>query len=121
METNYSVLGLSNDASLQEVKSAYRSLAKKYHPDSGTSHSSSPKMVQLNVAYNNIIKNFNNPDFDEIEIDDDAIYSYEEYLDDIDIWDEDDLEEEYHEERIPLWKIFGTIYFFVHVIIYLIN
>ena len=29
----YSVLGLTPDASDEEVKRAYRALAKKYHPD----------------------------------------------------------------------------------------
>ena len=30
---NYKVLGISRDASMEEINHAYRSLAKKYHPD----------------------------------------------------------------------------------------
>ena len=33
MENLYDVLGIKKDASDQEIKSAYRKLAKKYHPD----------------------------------------------------------------------------------------
>ena len=34
----YSVLGLTPDASDEEVKRAYRALAKKYHPDMNPAH-----------------------------------------------------------------------------------
>ena len=33
MKDPYEVLGLSHDASNDEVKSAYRRLRRKYHPD----------------------------------------------------------------------------------------
>ena len=33
----YAVLGIQRQASLEEIKEAYRTLAKKYHPDVNTS------------------------------------------------------------------------------------
>ncbi|KAI3772719.1 hypothetical protein L6452_03912 [Arctium lappa] len=39
----YKVLGLSRDASKDEIKEAFRNIAKKFHPDK---HSASPKSVR---------------------------------------------------------------------------
>ena len=33
MKDPYSILGVSSDATDEEVKNAYRALARKYHPD----------------------------------------------------------------------------------------
>jgi DnaJ homolog subfamily B member 4 len=49
--TYYDVLGVSRNASDDEVKRAYRSLALKYHPDRTSDPSSSEKFKEINEAY----------------------------------------------------------------------
>lgn len=58
MKDPYEVLGISRNATDSEVKSAYRKLAKKYHPDN---YNNSPlasvaeeKMKEINEAYDAI-------------------------------------------------------------------
>ncbi len=48
----YEVLGVAKSASLDEIKSAYRKLAKKYHPDiAGQSKVAEEKFKELSEAY----------------------------------------------------------------------
>lgn len=58
MRDPYEVLGLSPGASDDEIKAAYRKLAKKYHPDlNGGSAEAEAKMKEVNEAYTLLIKN----------------------------------------------------------------
>jgi molecular chaperone DnaJ len=53
----FSVLGVSQSASEDEIKSAYRKLAKKHHPDVNQgSASSEAKMKEINEAYAEAMK-----------------------------------------------------------------
>ena len=52
----YAVLGLSHGASADEVKAAYRRLAKKYHPDLNPGNREAErKMKEINEAYDLIV------------------------------------------------------------------
>lgn len=58
MTDPYKVLGVSPDASDEEIKKAYRALARKYHPDkyrdSDLADLASEKMKDINAAYEEI-------------------------------------------------------------------
>ena len=50
----YAVLGISRDADDETIRSAYRILARRYHPDRGAG-SSAEKFCQVNEAYETLI------------------------------------------------------------------
>ena len=47
----YEILGVSKDADADEIKSAYRRLAKKYHPDLNKAPEAAEKFKEINEAY----------------------------------------------------------------------
>ena len=50
----YEVLGLSKGASQEEIKKAYRQLAKKYHPDVNKEPGAEEKFKEINEAYDTL-------------------------------------------------------------------
>jgi len=55
MSDPYAVLGLKPGATIDEVKRAYRRLARKYHPDVNKSPEAREKFREITEAYNQIV------------------------------------------------------------------
>ena len=60
MNDPYSILGISSGATDDEVKKAYRELARKYHPDNYHDNPladlAQEKMKEINEAYNDVLR-----------------------------------------------------------------
>ena len=53
---DYEILEIDKNASIDEIKNAYKKLAKKYHPDKNSSIDASDKFIKIQEAYKNLIK-----------------------------------------------------------------
>ena len=60
LESYFKVLGLNSNSKLREVKSRYKTLAKKWHPDVQNEKNSKNKDTFINItnAYKTILKSF---------------------------------------------------------------
>lgn len=62
MTDPYKVLGLPSTATDEEVKQAYRRLAKRYHPDANPGDKTAERRMQeINAAYDEIMNRRHNP------------------------------------------------------------
>jgi DnaJ-class molecular chaperone len=69
MRDPYDVLGLAKTASAGEVKSAYRRLAKKFHPDQSKEPRAKDRFAEINSAYEIVGDEKKRAEFDRGEID----------------------------------------------------
>jgi DnaJ-class molecular chaperone len=69
MRDPYEILGLAKTASAAEVKSAYRKLAKKFHPDQSKEPKAKDKFAEIGAAYEIVGDEKKRGEFDRGEID----------------------------------------------------
>lgn len=55
METHYDILGVSPDAAPDEIRAAYRKLAKQYHPDMNRAPDAGERFIAIQQAYETLI------------------------------------------------------------------
>ena len=72
MRDPYSTLGVSKTASSDEVKKAFRKLAKKYHPDQNKDPKAKERFAEANQAYEIVGDEAKRGQFDRGEIDGDG-------------------------------------------------
>lgn len=66
--TYYEILEISENASQEVIKTAYKTLAKKYHPDifQGEPKEAEEKMKQINIAYNVLSNSTKRAQYDKL-------------------------------------------------------
>jgi DnaJ-class molecular chaperone len=69
MRDPYSVLGLAKGASAADIKSAFRKLAKKYHPDQSKEPKAKERFAEIGQAYEILGDEKKRAEFDRGEID----------------------------------------------------
>jgi molecular chaperone DnaJ len=62
----YHILGVSKDATAEEIKKAYRRLAKEYHPDISADENASEKFKEINEAYHILSDEERRKEYDRI-------------------------------------------------------
>jgi DnaJ-like protein len=64
MASLYAILGVNRTATQAEIKSAYRRMARKYHPDVNNDPSAASKFAQVTDAYHTLIDPERRKDYD---------------------------------------------------------
>ena len=54
---HFETLGLHQDASIKEIKSAFLKLSKELHPDVNPSKSASEEFLKIKTAYDSLVQN----------------------------------------------------------------
>lgn len=65
MKNYYEILEVDKNASEEVIEKAYKTLAKKYHPDLQNNNKSQNKMQQINEAYEILSNDFKRREYDE--------------------------------------------------------
>ncbi len=64
-ETHYDILGVSRTATAEEIKRAYRTLAREYHPDVNKGDQAEEQFKRINEAYGTLSDSLKRADYDQ--------------------------------------------------------
>ncbi|WP_302104961.1 VanW family protein [Polycladomyces zharkentensis] len=56
MEKYYRILGVRQDATIEEIKKAYRQQVRRYHPDVNSSRDAARKLLEVQKAYEELVR-----------------------------------------------------------------
>ena len=78
----YNILGITNTASLKEIKKAYRNRAKLYHPDKNNNKDANKQFINISNAYgilsnNDTKKKYDNEQYNKTIIDSNLVNIFE--------------------------------------------
>lgn len=76
----YQLLGLNRDAGTEDVKRAYRSMAKKYHPDISDEPQADTKFREIHDAYEILVDPYKRRVYNKVLDRDSSIRDYYDYL-----------------------------------------
>ena len=66
MKDYYKILGVHEDASEEEIKKAYRKLARQWHPDVNKSPDAHERFIEISEAYEILINPQSRKEYDAI-------------------------------------------------------
>ena len=102
----YELLGIKRDATKEEIKKAYREMAKKYHPDVNKSKDSNQIIISLNEAKSTLLNDEKRKEYDRLLNDIDHSKQYSKNPNETCDTKKENYKEEYKESYITRWQFF---------------